>query len=110
MFACVCRNAIVQSIGFKGITLFGTEEQKAKYLPEVATGEKLAAFCLTEPTSGSDASVSNTSETLHRVSKNVPPLTCYSLYIHSSIATIFGISVAEKVGSQNVLYSPTSPN
>jgi len=58
MFACVCRNAIVQSIGFKGITLFGTEEQKAKYLPEVATGEKLAAFCLTEPTSGSDASVS----------------------------------------------------
>jgi len=49
---------LLQSIGFKGITLFGTEEQKAKYLPIVATGEKLAAFCLTEPTSGSDASVS----------------------------------------------------
>jgi len=45
-----------QSIGFKGIKLFGTEEQKQKYLPSLAAGEKLAAFCLTEPTSGSDAS------------------------------------------------------
>ena len=38
-----------QSIGFKGITLFGTEAQKKKYLPSLATGEKLAAFALTEP-------------------------------------------------------------
>lgn len=45
-----------QSIGFKGILLFGTDEQKQKYLPSVATGEKFAAFCLTEPSSGSDAS------------------------------------------------------
>lgn len=44
-----------QSIGFKGIVLMGTEEQKAKYLPDLATGKKLAAFALTEPTSGSDA-------------------------------------------------------
>lgn len=44
-----------QSIGFKGILLFGTEEQKKKYLPVLATGEKLAAYCLTEPGSGSDA-------------------------------------------------------
>eukprot|EP00731_Ephydatia_muelleri_P030344 Em0021g867a len=45
-----------QSIGFKGITLFGTKEQKEKYLPSLASGEKIAAFCLTEPSSGSDAS------------------------------------------------------
>jgi len=44
-----------QSIGFKGILIQGTEEQKAKYLPKLATGEEFAAFCLTEPTSGSDA-------------------------------------------------------
>uniref|UniRef100_A0A646QHH3 Very long-chain specific acyl-CoA dehydrogenase, mitochondrial n=1 Tax=Hemiscolopendra marginata TaxID=943146 RepID=A0A646QHH3_9MYRI len=44
-----------QSIGFKGILLFGNEAQKKKYLPPVATGEKFAAFCLTEPSSGSDA-------------------------------------------------------
>jgi len=47
---------------------------------------------------------------LHCVSKNVPHLTCYNLYIHGSIATIFGVSVAEKVGNQNVLYFPASPN
>nr|CAB3219675.1 very long-chain specific acyl-CoA dehydrogenase, mitochondrial-like [Phallusia mammillata] len=44
-----------QSIGFKGILLFGNPEQKAKYLPSLATGEKFAAYCLTEPSSGSDA-------------------------------------------------------
>jgi len=44
-----------QSIGFKGILLFGTPEQKAKYLPRVTTGKEVAAFCLTEPSSGSDA-------------------------------------------------------
>lgn len=44
-----------QSIGFKGILLAGTEEQRKKYLPSLATGEKMAAFCLTEPSSGSDA-------------------------------------------------------
>ncbi|GAB0098800.1 very long-chain specific acyl-CoA dehydrogenase, mitochondrial [Sergentomyia squamirostris] len=44
-----------QSIGFKGILLFGTKEQKEKYLPQVSTGKVLAAFCLTEPSSGSDA-------------------------------------------------------
>lgn len=45
-----------QSIGYKGIVLFGTEEQKEKYLPDLAAGKKLAAFALTEPSSGSDAS------------------------------------------------------
>jgi len=44
-----------QSIGCKGIVLFGTEEQKQRYLPKCATGESIAAFCLTEPGSGSDA-------------------------------------------------------
>ncbi|XP_053715477.1 very long-chain specific acyl-CoA dehydrogenase, mitochondrial [Synchiropus splendidus] len=44
-----------QSIGFKGILLFGNPAQKEKYLPKLATGETIAAFCLTEPASGSDA-------------------------------------------------------
>lgn len=44
-----------QSIGFKGILLYGTEEQKQKYLPKVTTEKVYAAFCLTEPSSGSDA-------------------------------------------------------
>jgi acyl-CoA dehydrogenase family protein 9 len=44
-----------QSIGCKGITLFGTEDQKRRWLTRCATGEIIAAFCLTEPGSGSDA-------------------------------------------------------
>jgi acyl-CoA dehydrogenase family member 9 len=44
-----------QSIGFKGISLFGTDAQKERFLPDLATGRKLAAFALTEPEAGSDA-------------------------------------------------------
>jgi len=44
-----------QSIGLKALLLFGTEAQKKKYLPKLATGEMIAAFCLTEPGAGSDA-------------------------------------------------------
>ncbi|MFI5244121.1 MAG: acyl-CoA dehydrogenase family protein [Gemmatimonadales bacterium] len=43
------------SIGCKGITLFGTEDQKKRWLPQCASGERVAGFCLTEPGSGSDA-------------------------------------------------------
>ncbi|MCM3718187.1 acyl-CoA dehydrogenase family protein [Fictibacillus phosphorivorans] len=42
-------------IGSLPIVLFGNEEQKKKYLPALATGEKIAAYALTEPGSGSDA-------------------------------------------------------
>lgn len=42
-------------IGSLPIVLFGTDEQKQKYLPSLATGELLAAYALTEPGSGSDA-------------------------------------------------------
>ena len=42
-------------IGTLPIVYFGTEEQKKKYLPGLATGEKIAAYCLTEPEAGSDA-------------------------------------------------------
>jgi acyl-CoA dehydrogenase family protein 9 len=44
-----------QSIGCKGVVLYGSDEQKRRYLPRLATGELLAAFALTEPGSGSDA-------------------------------------------------------
>ncbi len=43
------------SIGMRGLLLFGTEAQRARYYPKLATGELIAAFCLTEPGSGSDA-------------------------------------------------------
>jgi len=44
-----------QSIGLKGILIAGNEEQKKQYLPKLATGENMAAFALTEPSTGSDA-------------------------------------------------------
>jgi alkylation response protein AidB-like acyl-CoA dehydrogenase len=43
------------SIGMRGLLLFGTEAQKARWLPRLASGELIAAFCLTEPGAGSDA-------------------------------------------------------
>ena len=42
-------------IGTLPILYYGTEKQKEKYLPKLASGEMKAAYCLTEPTSGSDA-------------------------------------------------------
>jgi len=44
-----------QSIGTKPIYLYGNDEQKARWLPDLAAGRKLAAFVLTEPNVGSDA-------------------------------------------------------
>jgi acyl-CoA dehydrogenase family member 9 len=44
-----------QSIGYKALINEGNDEQKAKWLPKLASGEVFAAFCLTEPGSGSDA-------------------------------------------------------
>jgi len=43
------------SIGIKGLLLFGTDAQKKQYLPRLASGEMIAAYCLTESGSGSDA-------------------------------------------------------
>jgi acyl-CoA dehydrogenase family protein 9 len=49
-----------QSIGSRAIVLFGTEEQKTRYLPRLAKGEDIAAFALTEPGAGSDAAAIQT--------------------------------------------------
>ena len=51
------------------------------------------------------------SSCMFTVSQKSPTFTTYyNFYIHSSIVTIFGTNVAEKVGNQNVLYFPTTPN
>ena len=47
-------------LGCSSLLEYGTEEQKRKYLPDVASGRRLAAFALTEPTAGSDASAIRT--------------------------------------------------
>uniref|UniRef100_A0A667ZVB6 Acyl-CoA dehydrogenase family, member 9 n=1 Tax=Myripristis murdjan TaxID=586833 RepID=A0A667ZVB6_9TELE len=59
-----------QAIGLKGILIAGNEAQKQKYLPKLATGEHIAAFCLTEPGSGSDAASIQTRATLSEDGKH----------------------------------------
>lgn len=47
-------------IGTIPLVYFGTEEQKKRFLPKIATGEKLACYCLSEPQAGSDALAART--------------------------------------------------
>ncbi|MBI3819822.1 MAG: acyl-CoA dehydrogenase family protein [Planctomycetes bacterium] len=53
--SCAATVGAHQSIGLKGILLFGNAAQKLTFLPRLASGESLAAFTLTEPGAGSDA-------------------------------------------------------
>ena len=77
----------VQELGSLGIKLAGTEEQKQRFLPRLASGEWLAAYALTEPGSGSDSAamrtearldgdeyVLNGGEALHHERGRRPPL------------------------------------
>ena len=55
----VCMS-VQNSLVLYGIEAFGTEAQKAKYIPPLATGETIGAFCLSEPEAGSDATSQRT--------------------------------------------------
>ena len=57
-------------IGTMPITLYGNEEQKQKYVPKLASGEWMGAYCLTEPTAGSDANSGKTTAELTEDGKN----------------------------------------
>ena len=53
------------ALGTFPIILFGNDEQKKKYLPDLASGKKIAAFAITEPEAGSDASAIKTTAKKH---------------------------------------------
>lgn len=57
-------------IGTLPILYYGTQEQKAKYLPQLASGEYKASYCLTEPNAGSDANSGKTKAVLSADGKN----------------------------------------
>ncbi|RKR13501.1 alkylation response protein AidB-like acyl-CoA dehydrogenase [Maribacter vaceletii] len=57
-------------IGTMPITLYGTEEQKQKYVPKLASGEWFGAYCLTEPGAGSDANSGKTKAVLSEDGKH----------------------------------------
>jgi alkylation response protein AidB-like acyl-CoA dehydrogenase len=58
--SCSTIMAVHNSVGCMPILRFGTEDQKKRFLEPMARGEKLAAFCLTEPQAGSDAAAIKT--------------------------------------------------
>ncbi len=57
-------------IGIMPIYLYGTEEQKMKYLPDLTSGTKFGAYCLTEPEAGSDANSGKTTAVLSEDGKH----------------------------------------
>ncbi|ACV26478.1 acyl-CoA dehydrogenase family protein [Kangiella koreensis] len=64
--ACSTIISVTNSVGCMPILNFGTDEQKEKFLKPLASGEKLGAFCLTEPHAGSDASDLKTKAVLEK--------------------------------------------
>ncbi len=58
--SCSTIMSVHNSVGYMPILKFGTEEQKRRFVPLLARGELLGAFCLTEPHAGSDASAIRT--------------------------------------------------
>ena len=87
------------SIGSKGLYLFGTEEQKAKYVPNIASGKTIAAFCLTEPQAGSDAHSIRTTAKLTEDGKHYV-LNGEKIYITNGAFADF-FTVFAKIASDN---------
>jgi alkylation response protein AidB-like acyl-CoA dehydrogenase len=58
--SCSVIMSVNNSLVCWGLEQFGTEEQKQKYLPRLASGEWIGAFCLSEPEAGSDATSQRT--------------------------------------------------
>ncbi len=90
-------------VGTLGILADGTEEQRQRYLPSIATGEMLAAFCLTEPDAGSDAASLVTKATRdgeHYVISGSKRFTTNSP--HAGVFTVFARTAPKEAGSAGI--------
>jgi acyl-CoA dehydrogenase len=90
-------------VGTLGIINFGTEEQKRKYLPKLASGEMLASFALTEPDSGSDAASLVTKATRdgdHWVINGAKRFITNA--IHAGVFTVFARTGTKDSGSNGI--------
>ncbi|KAF6117180.1 acyl-CoA dehydrogenase family member 9 [Phyllostomus discolor] len=90
-----------QAIGLKGIILAGSEEQKARYLPKLASGEHIAAFCLTEPASGSDAASIQTRASLSEDKKHYILSGSKVWITNGGLANIFTVFAKTNVDSDS---------
>ncbi len=90
-------------VGTLGILIDGTEAQRKKYLPRIATGDLVASFCLTEPDAGSDAAALTTRavrEGDHYVISGTKRFTTNSP--HAGIFTVFARTAAKEAGSRGI--------
>ncbi|MGE4347184.1 MAG: acyl-CoA dehydrogenase family protein [Flavobacteriaceae bacterium] len=101
-------------IGTMPITLYGTEEQKQKYVPKLATGEWFGAYCLTEPGAGSDANSGKTKAELTADGKSYK-INGQKMWISNagfcSVMIVFArIEDDKNITGFIVEYDPNSPN
>lgn len=101
-------------IGTMPILLYGTEQQKLKYLPKLATGEAFGAYCLTEPEAGSDANAGKTKAELSADGKHYI-INGQKMWISNagfaSVLTVFArIGDDKNISAFIVEYDPNNPN
>lgn len=101
-------------IGTMPITLYGTEEQKQKYVPKLATGEWFGSYCLTEPSAGSDANSGKTKAVLSADGKSYK-ITGQKMWISNagfcSLMIVFArIEDDKNITGFIVEYDPKNPN
>lgn len=96
------------SIGIRALLLFGTDEQKKQWLPDLVSGKKLAAFALTEPEAGSDASNVQTSAKLVELDgKKYYVLNGQKRYItNGAIASVLTVMARTEKGVTAFLVTP----
>ena len=98
------------SIGIRALVLFGTEDQKKQWLPDLVTGKKLAAFALTEPEAGSDAGNVQTSATLSGDGKHYI-LNGQKRYItNGAISGVLTVMARTEKGITAFLVTPDMPS
>ncbi len=101
-------------IGTMPITLYGSEEQKQKYVPKLASGEWFGAYCLTEPSAGSDANSGKTKAVLSDDGKTYK-ITGQKMWISNagfcSLMIVFArIEDDKNITGFIVEYDPDNPN
>ena len=101
-------------IGTMPITLYGTEEQKQKYVPKLATGEWFGSYCLTEPSAGSDANSGKTKAVLSEDGKHYK-ITGQKMWISNAGFCSLMIVFARIENDKNITgfiveYNPENPN
>ena len=81
--------SVHNSVAVYPIMVFGSDEQKERWIPPLAKGEKIGAFCLTEPNAGSDASAIEATAILDGDHFNVNANKMYTIYMKRQIQAIF---------------------